>query len=65
MNDVRQHNPKSEKGKVTSEPITSPAPGNGGYPYSFTVNDSLVRLRFSGSGDLSTRLANAFTTMLQ
>lgn len=35
------------------------------YPHTMTVGDTTVRLRFSERGDLDTRLANAFTSMLK
>ena len=33
-------------------------------PRTMSVGDTTVRLRFNDSGDLNTRLANAFQTML-
>lgn len=34
------------------------------YPYTVTVGDSTVRLRFKNDNDLTLLLANAFSTML-
>lgn len=63
-NKQQRHNnvlsPKQKDKELSSQ--TAPSVP---YPCTITVGDTAVHLSFSDSGDLNTRLANAFNAMLQ